>query len=39
MPLTKEEIIELVAHSYSDNRNRLKKIVFELLHCDIGQGP
>ena len=40
MSLTKKEMLELVAHSCSDNRNRLKDNVFELRHCNIDQpGP
>ena len=37
MSLTTEEMFQLVAHSYSDNRNRLKDIVSELRHCNIDQ--
>ena len=40
MSLTTEEMFKLVAHSYSDTRNRLKDIVSELRHCNIDQpGP
>ena len=35
--MTKEEMFELVAHSYSDKRNRLKDIVSELVYCNIDQ--
>ena len=34
MPLTKEEMFELVPHPDSDNRNRLKDFVSELRHCN-----
>lgn len=40
MSLTKEEMFELVPHSYCDNKNRLESIVSELYHCNIDQlGP
>ena len=33
-------MLELVAHPYSDNRNRLKDDIFGLCHCNIDQpGP
>ena len=39
MSLTKEEMFELIAHSYSDNRNRLEDIVSVLQQCNIDEPP
>lgn len=37
MSLTKEEMVESVALSYNDNKDRLKDIVSERCHCNIAQ--